>query len=268
VRDHFPIRVVLCQYVHFLYRKNGAHTQAASALYAVLAFAPQYNGHLPRSAHAVKQWSKATPVRHHPPVSWTMLLLIADQLRLDGRGHMALAALVGFQAMLRIGELSNLLVCDVTDLRAGFLGPPRTGAALHLAQTKTGPQQWAYVFDPAVSGLLLDYIRGRRPNEFVFGFRSAQFQYCFTRAAAAAGVPGRYTAHALRGGGATALHLSGSSIKDIMHLGRWSSLKTATSYVQAGAASLAEAQLPHPLLEFGRLLSCLVSSRFALSQTT
>ncbi len=56
-----------------------------------------------------------------------------------------------------------------------------------------------------------------------------------------------FTTHSFRHGGASYLYIKGAPINDIVERGRWSSVKTARRYIQAGVALIFGTALPQAI---------------------
>ena len=166
--------------------------------------------------------------------------------------------------------------------------------ALRLGATKTGPNQFVEVLDPAVQVLVCSWLAfrirrekkklrrrlRRRPSlrngnrlsdvssASLFEFSStASFRSVFKRTCSLLGLPDNYVPHSLRHGGATRDHLDGKALEDILQRGRWASTKSARHYIQAGRAILMTTRVPDHLARAGRLLAADLLSSFTLAQS-
>jgi integrase len=129
-------------------------------------------------------------------------------------------------------------VRDLVDERDNKLrlGVPMAGFTGRLRNTKTGPNKWFRVLDPTVGRMLRRHLASRGNERQLFAFSVGQLRYQFNKALAALGLSKDFVFHSLRHGGATHLYLSGWSVEDVLHAGRWAVTKSARHYIQAGPA--------------------------------
>jgi hypothetical protein len=258
----------LCFYFHACYvEKDGKGKQDASnCRNGIVMLYPGVKGLLYRADRCIKGWSKLVPSVPYPPITWELTVLLAMCMVLDGRSDYADATLVAFDAMLRGHEVVGLLREDVVDTGDARVGPEYKGMGLSLRQTKTGPNKFVTVRDPAVQELLRRRVCRLRPGQRVFPFTTDQFRRVFKETCAALGLSSAYVPHSLRHGGATRLHLRGWSIEDIMLRGRWASTKSARHYIQSGNALLLQVRVPQDLAKLGVLFAADLLHSYALAQ--
>ena len=72
--------------------------------------------------------------------------------------------------------------------------------------------------------------------------------------------------HSLRHGAATRDFLRGKAIEDILHRGRWVSVKAARNYVQASPAMLLAMEAPRSVSRLGAQWAASLQHSFALAQ--
>jgi integrase len=261
------------RYVASLYRRGGGRRRqsAVATVYGLYYYYPEIRGRLARSHQLLNGWVRRRPPVSHPPLTWPLVTLIAVTMALNGYPAGALATLVAFDGLLRISEVANLCVGDVsppTDARRGrsavsadALSPstlPSSHVILRLARTKTGSNQSVWLTHAAVERLLLLHVQGRDAGARVFQLTTPRHRTSPTGAYRHAlrvvcdelGLGSHhFTPHSLRHGGAThaLLHL-GQSIETIMHRGRWQSNSACRVYLQAGRARLLELSVAPPIL--------------------
>jgi integrase len=228
-------------FMHDVYEANngGGRAKVTQAMAGLQLFAPQLKGKLKLSAQALLGWKKRHPGKRHPPLTWHLTLAIASQLTKWGRFDMAVATLLAFVCLLRIGEFVNLRVEDILDADSRdvrFDTALRSG--LRLRSTKTADNLFAELHNKDVLKLLRMVVRGKSRDDRVFDFSASSFRDWFKRAVFSLGLDQRYVPHSLRHGGATALYMRGVSLETILHMGRWASMKSARYYVQSGEAIL------------------------------
>jgi integrase len=167
-------------------------------------------------------------------------------------GHLdrAVAALVSFDCLLRVGEMTRIVYSDVVRANDPRLGSAHPTMAIRLPRTKTGLNQWVSMHNPVVASILHAYLLRRSfgRHDRVFPFSAGQFNRSLHSVAAALKVDHiPYVAHSFRHGGATCAYLSGSTIEQIVHRGRWRRLESARRYIQAGPALMASWTIPERL---------------------
>lgn len=235
---------LLVEYITHLYLSGGSKASASDLLHGLYRLAPQFKGRLRLASTAVRGWSRLVPAVSYPPLTWDLTALIAFRLAVSNRWLSAVATLLGFDCLLRVGELTGLLREDVADSRDVRFGAHFQGMALRLRRTKTGPNQWVMVRSPAVISLLRLVLSRTAPGCLLFSTSADTFRRHFKRACSALLLSEHYVPHSLRHGGATALFLAGERIEDILLRGRWASSKTARRYIQAGPALLLQHSVP------------------------
>lgn len=262
---------LLTDYFHDLYEQGDGSGKglAAQTFYGILKFMPRAVGHLPSASASLTGWMKLRPSQSYPPLTWDVTVLIAVQMARKGLLRHAIATLLAFDCLLRVGELVGLCKSDVADTGDARLGAEYKGVALRLRHTKTGPNQWVEVEDEQVKCLLLTLVQCPPAHgDKLFPFTSSQFRSVFKEACAELALSSSYVPHSLRHGGATRAHLLGRPLEDILMRGRWASTKSARRYIQAGRAMLLATSVPTSTAASGHALACniLLSLSHALSQ--
>ncbi len=202
----------------------------------------------------------------YPPLTWELAVAIAVRLLRRRQLRSAIGVLVAFDCLLRVGELCGLSCVDVVDATTGRLGSEARGVYLRLAKTKTGPNKFVVVEDPAVASLLLHLCKGLKPTAKVFPFTTGTFRAHFKAACADLGLDAGYVPHSLRHGGATRLDLRGVGVEDIMKRGRWASSTSARHYIQSGKALLATVVSPPLVRAMGAAYAKHLTHTFTLTQ--
>jgi integrase len=152
------------------------------------------------------------------------------------------------------------------------MGADFKGVAIALPKTKTGPNKFVKLLDPAVEKLLIRAVHGLPPNSFVFPSNSTaradSFRRCLKDSCRALSVEGLgFVPHSLRHGGATFMYINGHSIDEILLRGRWKNTDSARHYIQAGRALLLATKLPDLLASTAPALARDVLASFALAQS-
>lgn len=241
---------LVLDYIHHLHESGGSRSAAACTLYGIIMYMPHLRERLHQSQRAVFGWNRLHPMQSYPPLTWELTLLIAVRLRMDGHHSAAIGVLLAFDCLLRISELCDLRVGDVADSGDARISTEHKGMIIRLAKTKTGPNRWVTVLHPLVIDLLRRYLKGRRSDEYLFGFIAPRFRRLFKNACQRLGLSPLYVPHSLRHGGATRYrHVLQWSVEDVLERGRWASTKSARIYIQSGPAVLLLMNTPSHILK-------------------
>lgn len=249
---------LLTDYVHDIYETNdgGGMHQATCTMHGLIQLCPRLRQAMPVTAAALKGWKLLRPGESWPPITWELAVLVAATMARNGYGRHAVGCLLAFDCMLRVGELAALRKADVAVSGDPRVGAEYRGMSLRLRQTKTGPNQWVAVHDPAVQQLLLAVVHATSgDDELLFPFSTAEFRQVFKAVCASWHLSSRYVPHSLRHGGATRWSLLGHSVDDIKLRGRWRSTESARRYIQAGRAMLLSVQVPSGAVATARMLA-------------
>mgnify|MGYP001565135778 CR=1 FL=1 len=156
--------------------------------------------------------------------------------------------LLSYLRLLRINEVLALRREDVVLPGDNRMGVDQLRILIRLKVTKTGKHQWVAVQERFVAQWLSNLVQHFAPAVKLFPFTAPSARSIFRDAVANVGLPSGYVPHSLRHGGATALHLSGVSMEDILLRGRWSSVKAARTYIQMGKGLLIDAKIDPTVL--------------------
>lgn len=259
---------LVTEYFHHMYEMNDGVGKglASCTLYGLIKFMPRCEAYLLSAKTSLTGWLKLQPGRSYPPLTWDLTVLLAIRMVQNGNVRHAIATLLAFDCFLRVGELVGLRKRDVADTGDRRMGSEYHGTSLRLKHTKTGPNQWVQVHDEQVIGLLRCVGEStRRDSDRMFPFSAAKYRSVFKATCAELGLSHRYVPHSLRHGGATRWHLLGHSIEDVLLRGRWSSVKSARRYVQAGRALLLKNAASASVSAMGKLFSENLLVSFSLS---
>jgi integrase len=169
----------LLEYIHEEYERNDGkgRTHLAHTMAGLQLFVPQLRGHLRLSAQALLGWKARHPGQRHPPLTWDLTVAIAAQLARWGRFDMAVATLLAFCALLRIGELVSLRVEDFLDADSD---DPRVDASrvsgLRLRKTKTADNLFAELHTASVIQLMRVLTASKRSDARIFDFSAGTFR--------------------------------------------------------------------------------------------
>jgi hypothetical protein len=239
---------VLATYLNDLYLRSvggRGKTTAQCTVYGVVAIYPSMADRLSVSKRCVQSWDRLVPAVQYPPFTRDLACAVSVVMRLWGYQRYAVATLLAFHCMLRVGELCMLRKCDVGDDGDGRLGSAHRGVVLRLRKTKRGVNQSVRVDDPDAAALLRIVVRSTPIEEFrLFNFTPSSYRSLLKRVCVHLGLSARYVPHSLRHGGATYLHQLGVPVEDIMLRGRWASVKVTRRYIQDGESMLLSLSVP------------------------
>lgn len=252
---------LLAVYIQHSFDSSSPFTYAAHALHAVVYHRPDVKAHMFVSRQCIKGWERVKKSVSHPPLTWELTVVIACTLARSGYHGPAVAMLVGFDCYLRVGELTRIRRRDVVMPNDARFGRAHSAMAVCLARTKTGLNQSVALQSQDVADILCMWVRSLPSstadgNPLVFAFSPDHFRRLMRNACDQLGVgPTPYVPHSLRHGGATADFLRTGSIEQVQFRGRWKSMESLRTYVQAARALLAEQDVPPALNMAGMQIS-------------
>lgn len=237
-------------WINHLYQQHGSFDYANQCLNGLIFHAPHLRIRLHRSRGALRGWSRLREARSHPPITWELTVLFALTMAKQGHIDQAVAVLVSFDCLLRVGEMTRIVLSDVIRKNDPRVGSAHPTMAIRLPRTKTGLNQWVKMDNPVVASVLHCYLEHRTfaADERIFPFSPGQFNRSLHSVASLLRVDHiPYVAHSFRHGGATSALLSGSTIEQIVLRGRWRRLESARRYIQTGPALMASWTVPREL---------------------
>ena len=247
---------LLVEYFHELFLSDAGRSPASNALNGLVWLCPDLRFQLPLAAAAVRGWEKLAVKRSYPPLTWELALAIATRLIVDGDRRGGVAIVLGFDCMLRPGELVALRREDVLDEGDARVGSEHRGMHLRLRRTKTGPNKSVEVLEPVVIEQLRALVRDTAPGECLFPFNTAGFRRRVHGACSLLGLSAAYVPHSLRHGGATRYsHVKRWPVEDVMVRGRWASTKSARGYIQSLRAVQMAVDVPPAVASAGAVLA-------------
>eukprot|EP00438_Fugacium_kawagutii_P008892 Skav234759 [mRNA] locus=scaffold2327:79052:85672:+ [translate_table: standard] len=150
-----------------------------------------------------------------------------------------LALLVGFDCLLRPGEIYDLKVGDITWASKR--------ATLTLRSTKTGIRKGAEEMVFCESRLATKWLKkacaGKSPHQLIVGCSRKHFRSLSFNLLQHFAITGNFSLYSLRRGGATWHFLGERSMEATLLRGRWQSTSTARIYLADAAATLVHLQL-------------------------
>eukprot|EP00438_Fugacium_kawagutii_P028684 Skav214062 [mRNA] locus=scaffold2017:694813:699466:+ [translate_table: standard] len=225
----------------------------SDALAAIQHFVPEVAGKLRNSWRLLKAWNKMEPPMRVLPISPLIIAGMAGLcVRLGWYGSAA-ALLVGFDCLLRPGEIYNLKVQDITWASGK--------ATLTLHSTKTGLRKGAEELVFCESQVATKWLKracvGKSPHSYVMDRSRTAFRSLFFRLLEHFEIEGYLSLYSLRRGGATWHFLAERSMESTLVRGRWQSTSTARIYLADAAATLV-----HLRLSRGQTSALTACSRF------
>lgn len=247
--DAVELDELLNEFIHYLYETGGAHWVASCALHGSLFYLPSLRGRagFPLCRLALRGWSKQHPPRSWSPLTWPLVCVIAVQFARMHRVDMAVAVVLAFDCLLRVGELTGLAYVDVGDAE-GHMG-------LRLRKTKTGDDKFVRLRKPETRALLRAWMRLRPSSGKLFDFNPQQFRSKFRQVCNLIGLDASYVPHSCRHGGATELFIQTQDLHLVMIVGRWAVEKSARSYIQDGRAILIARKPPRSVVAAGKVFA-------------
>ena len=188
------------------------------------------------SAH---EWRKEEPPRAAPAIPEEVAFAAFTLLWSANKKPEAVAILICFCGLLRIGEALALNTADVV-----FQGKPGKACVLLLHKTKTAAAEVERValMHPVVVAILQAYATTAGDGQFL----PTTYRRVASCLGAATGSFGFdlhfFRTHSLRRGGATTLMMRGFPMLDIMHFGRWASEKSCRLYLKTGSIIILRAR--------------------------
>jgi hypothetical protein len=247
---------------------GGGLAGARAVYYGICYLHPELDGHMPRSARALKGMAKLLPSQSWPPLTWELAVCVAANIS----GNTALpaherdaglAVLVHFDGFLRTGEALDLRAEDFAEPADARMGVADSYAALRIRSAKTGPNQFAQLRNPDVIAMVARRAASLPPTARLFPVSPSRYRQIFKEAVHALGLTAHYVPHSLRHGAATRAMRQGVPIEEIMRRGRWASSKSVRTYIQQGQALLLANQVPSSLHQRGcRIASSLSRAMF------
>lgn len=246
---------LLMDYIHELHLSGQGKTKAINTLYGLLTYMPRLTKLLVGSKRAIKGWNKIAVTKKYPPLTLSLTMVIALQMARRKRYDMAVGALLSFDCLLRVGELTNIRREDIADTGDLRISSRHRNLMIRLRRTKTGDNKWVDVRDENVITLVRGLMAKTKPKAKLFNFTSSQFRRVLKGVCLELGLSPLYVPHSLRHGGATHYHhILDMPLEDILMRGRWSSVKSARHYIQSGKAVLLDFEIPSGLRDLAREL--------------
>jgi integrase len=249
---------LVSEWIDALYESGGSFDYAAQCVHGLAFHQPSLRLNLPISRMFLRGWARRRQSKSHPPITFELTVLFASTMASWGFRAEAVGALLAFDCLLRVGELTSIILSDVVMPYDARTGAAHTKMAIRLPKTKTGLNQWVAIEDHRIGEILVHFIsqqRHLRPNDRVFPFSPGQLNRLIHKVSAALGLSSiPYVAHSFRHGGATCAFLAGAPIDSVIFRGRWRQPESARRYIQTGRALFITLSIPTELNRSGRRL--------------
>jgi integrase len=221
-------------FLEYLWETGASKGTAGDALSALQHFCPALRHHLNGSWRLYSAWTRAEiPLRAPPLTADYTLVLAGKALRLE-QPRIAVALMVGFQCLLRTGELLGLSKRDCLF--------QNNGVVLNLGLTKSGQRrvecETVVLDDHRLTACLHRLLRPLHPDARLVNVSGPAFRTIFRQLVADAQLPLPFKPYSLRRGGATHHYTSARNLGAVTVRGRWSSQSTARIYISEATAEL------------------------------
>lgn len=248
----------LAEYIDYLFASRGSYSYAVQTLYGLIYRCPPIRPFLGESRLRIRGWNRLREHHSHPPITWELTVVFATTMAKWGYHAEAVACLLSFDCLLRVGEMTRLTYHDIVQPNDARIGSAHTGMIVRLARAKTGLNQSVALENPDVQTVLHSYLQSYPflKHDRIFPFTSDSFRRLIHRVTSALGLEDiAYVPHSFRHGGATYLFQRGTRIEDIMFRGRWLSMESARRYIQTARALLIRLDIPDELNQRGASLA-------------
>jgi len=226
-------------------KDGGGKSLAAATLAGIRMYIPRLKSPaLPIASAICNRWHKAKPNVSYPPLTWELAVLIAVQMARSGHYKFGVATLLGFDCLLRIGEITALRRENFADGKDVRLGAVYQKAMVAINKAKTGKFQSVAIEAESVKALVAKVAVSTKKGELLFPGGEKKYRAVFKATCADLGLSPRYVPHSLRHGGATRMFVRGDKLEDIMLRGRWKATQSARTYIQMGPALLLAMKVP------------------------
>eukprot|EP00971_Amphidinium_carterae_P327255 6458485-Amphidinium_carterae.1 len=219
------VDAMLTAYIQGLHNGRDPISHGSYTLAAFQYRWPEAVGKIPRCWLAQKQWARLQPPNIRCPMPLKVMLALASAAWVMCHPRMAVGFLISFMGLLRPGEWTALR----QDINEG--SADSVCADLRSLGGQTCASSAVIGADPPSTPLIRGGLRVAVPL-----FETVRRQLMLHQSA--------FTLSTMRGGGAIHHMQSCQSIAYLQWLGRWSSEKSVSHYLQLGLAASAMADIP------------------------
>ena len=229
-------------YIEYLWSEGEGRSMGSNLLAGLQDLDPHLKGHLPSSWRLMKTWSANELPNRAPPLTESVLRAMVGWSIFHQHFSFALSLLVGFYTLLRTGELLELQAWNI------HMTSSTQPAVISLGLTKSGKRQGAAesvtLTERSVLKLLW-YWKQNVPSHTFLTAKPHIWRQLFSDCLAGLQLQTwGFRPYSLRRGGATSLFVKVGSLDRVLLLGRWTAVKTAKIYLNAGLAMLADLKIP------------------------
>ena len=238
---------LVSDYLEHLWAEGEGRAAGSNVLAGLQDFDPKLRGQLPCSWRLMKTWASNELPNRAPPLPESVLRAMVGWAATHEHYSFGLSLLVGFYGLLRTGELLALQAWNI------HMTSPSSPAVISLGLTKSGKRQGAAesvtLNEVKVLKLLWFWKQHVSPHTFLTA-KPHQWRDLFDKCLQGVKIADwAFRPYSLRRGGATALFVKTGALDRILILGRWTAVKTAKIYINAGLAMLAELTIPDRVLK-------------------
>lgn len=233
---------LLSEYLEVLWDSGEPKSVATYSVAALLFYLPQLRKQLPRSWKLKAIWDRLELPCQAVPLNLDLLFGFVGFF-IDRKDYiMAWGCLLGFNALLRTGELLSLLLSNCSWTPQGLV--------LHLTDTKGAQrrliqEESVIVLDELTLGVVRLLSRKKSPGDYLVGISAATFRTRWNHMKQCLHLQHlRFLPYSLRRGGATWFFKETGSFSRTMLRGRWQHLKTCKLYISEAQTALANLSLP------------------------
>lgn len=217
------------------------------ALCCIVHRVPSMKENFKQSRRALDGWRRDKDTKHAAAITRRMLIAFCGAMIARRREAEAACTAVAWGALLRAGEALALQAGDIVPPGDPRLASYRPGSCgILIKRAKTGRDQVAVIEDERIARIAGEAARGARGSgqARVFKCNFATLLKAIHKAAEDNGFNAKdFTTHSCRHGGAVHLHQRGTPVKDIMVRGRWKSVNTLQSYLNAANKAILKLEI-------------------------
>lgn len=234
--------LIVSEYLEVLWDSGEPKSLATYSLAGLQYFIPALKKNLPRSWKLKATWDKLELPCQAIPLDVDTLFAFVGYFWKTKQRVMALASIIGFNGLLRTGELLNLRKADCHRTDSGYL--------LVLQVTKGGQRRLIQDESVSITDALtiwcLDVLlEDKLPGDWLVGLSGPMFRTRWNNLKKNLGLQShRFLPYSLRRGGATWFFNHTGSFSQTMLRGRWQHLKTCKLYISEAQTSLTALALP------------------------
>ena len=234
---------VVSEYIDHLWEDGAAVGTAGDTLSGLQHYETGLRHRLAGSWQRIGLWQRLELPTRSTPAWHDLVLAMASWALDDNNCGMAAALLLGWECLLRTGEIGGITLGSMTVLRGGSsvmidLGWTKGAKRKKVVEEKTA-------VDPLGVALAIYLIEQGEPGDYLVpggtrAFTKTFGQYLKRHSLNDLGL----TPYSLRRGKATELWRSSGSVSVVQSAGRWSDMRTARLYIDGASAQLTELKVP------------------------